>query len=112
MKIILGKPTNQNLLSHFIDGMIVQTIDVNQDNNFAQSFFIPNALAEFDKDKKVKIVGFPEYVFTRHWSSTAWCSAFSERSFGTLVQRCYSKLGIRLHYGHPDYLDALWIMVI
>lgn len=34
----LGKPTNQNFLSSFIDGLVVQTIDVNQDNVISQSF--------------------------------------------------------------------------
>jgi len=106
----LGKPTHQNYLSQFIDGMVIQTIDVNQDNVISQSFFVPNVLAEFDRDKAIKIVGCPEFVITTRWSSTAWCSAFSEHTFGTLVQRCYSKLGIRLHYGHPDFLDALFVM--
>jgi len=106
----LGKPTHQNFLSQFIDGMMIQTIDVNQDNVMSQSFFVPNVLAEFDRDKSIKIVGCPEFVITTNWSSTAWCSAFSEHTFGTLVQRCYSKLGIRLHYGHPDFLDALFVM--
>ena len=107
----LGKPTHQNFLSQFIDGMVIQTIDVNQDNVISQSFFVPNLVAEFDVDKSVKIVGCPEFVFTEDWSSTAWCSAFTEHTFGSLVQRAYSRLGIRLHYGHPDYLDALWVMV-
>ena len=41
----LGKPAHQNFLSQFIDGMIVQTIDTNQDNVISQSFFIPNVLS-------------------------------------------------------------------
>eukprot|EP01117_Protostelium_nocturnum_P012633 TRINITY_DN464_c0_g2_i1.p1 TRINITY_DN464_c0_g2~~TRINITY_DN464_c0_g2_i1.p1 ORF type:complete len:1660 (+),score=594.70 TRINITY_DN464_c0_g2_i1:519-5498(+) len=106
----LGKPAHQNYISQFIDGMIIQTIDINQDNVLPQSFFIPNTLAEFRKDPKVKIVGLPEFVITTKWSSTAWCSAFSEHTFGTLTQRTYARFGVRLHYGHPDYIDALWTM--
>lgn len=107
----LGKPTHQNMLSQFLDGLAVQTIDINQDSVISQSFFIPNVLAEFDKDSKVKIVGLPEFVITTNWSGTAWCAAFAEHTFGTLVQRVYGKLAVRLHYGHPDVHDALWIMV-
>jgi 1,3-beta-glucan synthase len=91
--------------------MIIQTIDVNQDSVISQSFFVPNVLGEFELDKNVKIVGCPEFIITTDWSSTAWCSAFSERTFGTLSQRAYARMNIRLHYGHPDYLDALWVMV-
>eukprot|EP01117_Protostelium_nocturnum_P012632 TRINITY_DN464_c0_g1_i1.p1 TRINITY_DN464_c0_g1~~TRINITY_DN464_c0_g1_i1.p1 ORF type:complete len:1664 (+),score=604.92 TRINITY_DN464_c0_g1_i1:191-5182(+) len=105
----LGKPTHQNFMSQFIDGCIVQTIDINQDSVLPQSFLVPNILGEFDLDPLVKIIGCPEFIVTMGWSSTAWCSAFSERTFGTLTQRCYSRLGIRLHYGHPDYIDAFWI---
>lgn len=56
------------------------------------------------------MIGFPEFIVTTNWSETAWCSAFGEHTFGSLTQRTYSKLGIRLHYGHPDFLDALYIM--
>ncbi|PRP84007.1 callose synthase 7-like [Planoprotostelium fungivorum] len=99
----LGKPAHQNFLAQFIDGMIIQ------DNVLPQSYFIPNVLGEFAADKKVRIVGLPEYVITTKWSSTAWCSAFSEHTFGTLTQRTYARFGVRLHYGHPDFLDALWV---
>jgi len=105
----LGKPAHQNFLSQFIDGMVIQAIDVNQDNVISQSFFIPNVLSNFDDDK-VKIIGLPEFVLTTGWSSTAWCSAFGERTFGTLTQRTYARMGLRLHYGHPDYLDAIFVM--
>jgi len=105
----LGKPTHQNFMSQFIDGCVVQTIDINQDSVLPQSFFIPNMLGEFELDHNVKIIGCPEFIVTTNWSSTAWCSAFAERTFGTLTQRCYSRLGVRLHYGHPDFIDALWI---
>ena len=49
----LGKPTHQNFLSQFIDGLVIQTIDVNQDNMLSQSLFVPNVLSEFEKDKRV-----------------------------------------------------------
>ena len=52
----LGKPTHQNYLSQFIDGLAIQTIDVNQDSVISQSFFVPNVLAEFTMDKKVRKV--------------------------------------------------------
>lgn len=108
----LGKPTHQNFLSQFIDGLAIQTIDINQDSVISQSFFIPNVLAEFDADPAVRIIGLPEFIITTNWSGTAWfvillfvsiyyrrCAAFGEKTFGTLVQRTYARLGLRLHYG-------------
>jgi 1,3-beta-glucan synthase len=106
----LGKPAHQNFLVQFLDGLVIQAIDVNQDNVLGQSFFVPNVLAEFDRDKKIKIIGCPEFIVTTNWSSTAWCSAFAEHNFGTMVQRCYARLGLRFHYGHPDYIDAMSVM--
>jgi 1,3-beta-glucan synthase len=105
-----GKPAHQNFLTQFVDGSVIQAIDINQASVLSQSFFIPNVLSEF-QDESVKIVGCPEFIITDAWSATAWCSAFSERTFGTILHRVYSRLGIRLHYGHPDFFDAFFVMV-
>jgi hypothetical protein len=52
----LGKPTNQNFMSQFIDGLIIQTIDVNQDNVLSQSFMIPNVISEFENKDVCEII--------------------------------------------------------
>ena len=37
--------------------------------------------------------------------------ADAEFAFGTYYQRCLNTLGVRLHYGHPDFFDAKWALV-
>jgi hypothetical protein len=55
------------------------------------------------------IVGFRENVFTRGHGAVARFQAYAEWAFGTIVQRVLSKLGLRMHYGHPDFFAASWV---
>lgn len=55
------------------------------------------------------IIGFRESVFTRGHGAVARFQAYAEWAFGTIVQRVLSKLGLRMHYGHPDFFLASWI---
>lgn len=105
-----GKPTNQGHMLQFFDGTHCQTVDCNQDATLSQSFFVPNILKEFDKDKKVKIIGFPEDIFTKNWSYAGYAAAFTERVFGSIVQRVWSMMNLRFHYGHPDFLRGAFVM--
>jgi hypothetical protein len=105
-----GKPTNQAFMCQFFDGSYSQAIDCNMDSTLSQSLFVPNVLQEFDRDPTVKIIGHPEYIFTSGWSKAAYAAAFTERVFGTMVQRMWSLLNCRLHYGHPDYFSGIFIM--
>ena len=37
--------------------------------------------------------------------------ASSEKTFGTITQRVLdSPLGVRMHYGHPDFFDSFWLL--
>jgi len=56
------------------------------------------------------ILGFRESVFTRGHGSVARFQAYAEWAFGTIVQRVLSKLGLRMHYGHPDFFVSSWIL--
>jgi hypothetical protein len=29
-------------------------------------------------------------------------------TFGTIFQRSLDYLGVRMHYGHPDFMDGFW----
>lgn len=108
----------KNFLSQFVEGLVAQTMDANQDSHFGQSLFIPNLLGEFDLDEKVtvtlafltskvKIIISPEFSLTHMWSGIAW-SAASTRS---VTHRAVSAMGCRSHWGHPDFLDAIFVMV-
>jgi len=109
-KVGQGKPTNQGHMLQFFDGSFCQAVDCNMDAALSQCFFIPNVLKEFDKDKKVKIVGFPEDVITKDWSYAGYAAAFTERVFGSIIQRVWNMMNLRFHYGHPDFLRGMFVM--
>ena len=53
------------------------------------------------------ILGFKEHVFTQTHSTLGRYMALAEHAFGTMVQRyLYNPHHIRLHYGHPDMVNA------
>lgn len=55
------------------------------------------------------IVGFREAIFTRGHGAVARFQAYAEWAFGTIVQRVLAKIGLRMHYGHPDFFSAAWV---
>jgi callose synthase len=109
-----GKPENQNHAIVFTRGELLQAIDMNQDSYLEEAFKIVNLLQEFKADgsgssRPFTIVGFREHIFTEGLSSLAKFMAVQENTFVTLGQRALQwPLGVRMHYGHPDFFDKLW----
>ncbi|MFC1667027.1 hypothetical protein ACFL0P_04090 [Candidatus Omnitrophota bacterium] len=99
-----GKPVNQNNLMKFVRGEIVQFMDMNQDMYLEETFKGPCLSEEFRKNPDVAIVGLPEDIITDEITPVGRMHAFADRSFNTLVQRTLNWMGVRFHYGHPDYL--------
>merc|ERR1719210_2001940 len=56
-----------------------------------------------------QIIGFPEHI-TSDIGSIGDFAAGSEVAFGTILQRTYAVLGARMHYGHPDIMNKLFMM--
>lgn len=114
LKLGEGKPENQNHAIIFTRGDAVQTIDMNQDNYFEEALKIRNLLEEFNKHygiRRPQILGVREHVFTGSVSSLAWFMSAQETSFVTLGQRVLANpLKVRMHYGHPDVFDRLWVL--
>jgi 1,3-beta-glucan synthase len=99
-------------------------IDANQDNYLEECLKIRNIFGEFEeyevssqspyahwgnKDFKrspVAIVGAREYIFSENIGILGDLAAGKEQTFGTLTARSLSWLGGKLHYGHPDFLNA------
>ncbi|KAL2631732.1 hypothetical protein R1flu_016418 [Riccia fluitans] len=107
-----GKPENQNHAIVFTRGDACQTIDMNQDNYFEESYKMRNLLEEFSSTHCLRsptILGIREHVFTGSVSSLAWFMSQQETSFVTLGQRVLSRpLKVRMHYGHPDVFDRIF----
>lgn len=122
-----GKSDNQNHAIIFYRGEYLQLIDANQDNYLEECLKIRNVLAEFEeysvstqspyaqwghrdfKTAPVAIVGAREYIFSENIGILGDLAAGKEQTFGTLSARSMSWIGGKLHYGHPDFLNALYM---
>ncbi|KAI8576132.1 hypothetical protein K450DRAFT_295631 [Umbelopsis ramanniana AG] len=121
-----GKSDNQNHALIFYRGEYLQLIDANQDNYLEECLKIRNVLGEFEQmnpaetnpydapeenanSSPVAIVGAREYIFSENIGVLGDVAAGKEQTFGTLTQRIMAKIGGKLHYGHPDFLNAVFM---
>ncbi|KAI8973193.1 1,3-beta-glucan synthase component-domain-containing protein [Mycotypha africana] len=134
-----GKSDNQNHALIFYRGEYLQLVDANQDNYLEECLKIRSIFGEFEQqegselslgnvyalhtnaarlakkkqdfktDSPVAIVGAREYIFSENIGMLGDVAAGKEQTFGTLTQRIMAKTGGRLHYGHPDFLNAVFM---
>jgi len=112
-RYVQGKSVNQVNGVTFAFGRFYQVLDANQGAHSTEYLKFPALLRDFrlhpqTGDVRYRIIGSREYIFTKNLGTVARCHAYQEWSFGTLVLRTYSDLGIRLHYGHPDVFHGPW----
>lgn len=122
-----GKSDNQNHSIIFYRGEYIQVIDANQDNYLEECLKIRSILSEFEElemenfvpyipgieyseqPAPVGIVGAREYIFSENIGVLGDIAAGKEQTFGTLFARTLSEIGAKLHYGHPDFLNAIFM---
>ncbi|KAG7663184.1 GSL2 [[Candida] subhashii] len=121
-----GKSDNQNHSLIFCRGEYIQLVDANQDNYLEECLKIRSVLAEFEeatfpidpyaKDLKntemaypVAIIGTREYIFSENIGILGDVAAGKEQTFGTLFARTLAHIGGKLHYGHPDFLNGIFM---
>jgi 1,3-beta-glucan synthase len=122
-----GKSDNQNHAIIFYRGEYLQLIDANQDNYLEECLKIRNILGEFEeynmsnqnpyaqsghkefKKHPVAIVGTREYIFSENIGVLGDIAAGKEQTFGTMTARALAWIGGKLHYGHPDFLNAIFM---
>ncbi|KAJ2438349.1 1,3-beta-D-glucan synthase, partial [Coemansia sp. RSA 2440] len=120
-----GKSDNQNHSIVFTRGEYLQLIDANQDNYLEECVKIRNILGEFEEynpptvspyspaaepqPSPVAIVGAREYIFSENVGILGDVAAGKEATFGTLTQRIMAEIGARLHYGHPDFVNFIYM---
>ena len=122
-----GKSDNQNHAIVFYRGEYLQLIDANQDNYLEECIKIRNILGEFEeysissqspyaqwghkefKKSPVAIIGTREYIFSENIGVLGDIAAGKEQTFGTMTARALAWIGGKLHYGHPDFLNALFM---
>ncbi|GME90976.1 unnamed protein product [[Candida] boidinii] len=124
-----GKSDNQNHSLIFYRGEYIQVIDANQDNYLEECFKIRSVLAEFEEINNrrssstniylpsksytsidpVAIVGAREHIFSANTGVLGDVAAGKEQTFGTLFARTLAGIGGKLHYGHPDFLNGIFM---
>eukprot|EP00755_Sulcionema_specki_P016990 Sspe_Gene.63349::Locus_36213_Transcript_1_1_Confidence_1.000_Length_8374::g.63349::m.63349 len=112
--LMQGKACNQSHSIVFATGQLIQAIDANQDGYFEEGLKLRSVLGQFFPDKirtwsRHKIVGFPEYSITQRSGIIGRIAAYSEYVFVNMQQKVLAHpLGVRMHYGHPDFFDKSW----
>ncbi|KAK3290767.1 glycosyltransferase family 48 protein [Chaetomium fimeti] len=121
-----GKSDNQNHSIIFYRGEYIQLIDANQDNYLEECLKIRSVLAEFEEMSTdevspytpgvkaapvapVAILGAREYIFSENIGILGDIAAGKEQTFGTLFARTLAQVGGKLHYGHPDFLNGIFM---
>jgi 1,3-beta-glucan synthase len=122
-----GKSDNQNHAIIFHRGEYIQVIDANQDNYLEECLKIRNVLGEFEEynvssqspyaqwghkefnKAPVAIIGTREYIFSENIGILGDIAAGKEQTFGTMTARALAWIGGKLHYGHPDFLNATFL---
>ncbi|KAF2641281.1 beta-1,3-glucan synthase-like protein [Massarina eburnea CBS 473.64] len=121
-----GKSDNQNHAIIFYRGEYIQLIDANQDNYLEECLKIRSVLAEFEemttdnvspytpglpntKFAPVAILGAREYIFSENIGMLGDVAAGKEQTFGTMFARTLAQIGGKLHYGHPDFLNGIFM---
>lgn len=122
-----GKSDNQNHAIIFYRGEFLQLIDANQDNYLEECIKIRNVLGEFEMynmssqnpysqwgakefmKAPVAILGAREYIFSENIGILGDVAAGKEQTFGTLSARALAWVGGKLHYGHPDFINATFM---
>jgi len=109
-----GKAGNQLGALRFAKGHYMMMMDCNMGAFLGEACKVPYVLRKFqpprtDRRKvKSRIIGFREFIFTEDHGTVGNIAASAEWAFGTICQRFLFGLGHRMHYGHPDFFDALW----
>lgn len=104
-----GKAANQTNALRFASGRYLQALDSNMGMFSGEALKIPAALALM-AERGQPLLGFREYIFTWQQGTVAASNASAEWTFNTNHQRALAWLGVRMHYGHPDFLEGAWAL--
>eukprot|EP00929_Paragymnodinium_shiwhaense_P027605 TRINITY_DN16173_c0_g2_i8.p1 TRINITY_DN16173_c0_g2~~TRINITY_DN16173_c0_g2_i8.p1 ORF type:complete len:2302 (+),score=424.77 TRINITY_DN16173_c0_g2_i8:85-6990(+) len=113
-----GKAGNQLGALRFASGHYLQMMDANMGASLGEAAKVPFVLRRFqpynragksDRQRvETRILGFREFIFTEYHGTVGSIMASAEWSFGTICQRFLAGVRMRMHYGHPDFLDGFW----
>ena len=101
-----GKAVNHNSLVKFIKGQVVQSIDMNQDMDFEETFKSVGLISKFDADENLTVIGLSERVFTAKSSKVGKVHAFTSEVFDYMIRRVASFFKLEMFYGHTDFINV------
>lgn len=110
-----GKAENQMHALVFARNTVYQAFDMNQYFTMENALFVPFVLYDYFNTSaapyvpKYRILGFPEYTYSRPLGGVAEYMGMAEFAFVTILQRTLTTLQARMHYGHPDFFDGYWV---
>lgn len=112
LNLTQGKAGNQLNALRLSRGFAVQAMDANMGSFIGEAFKVSTVLKYFKqpgmRKNSVRMIGFREHIFTVSHGVCGDINAVAEWSFGTIIQRVQAWLGVRMHYGHPDFVDLFW----
>lgn len=97
-------------------GEFIQVIDANMDHYFEECVKVRSILAEFGdastspSTPPVALVGLREHIFSHGVGAVADMGATTETTLVSMNQPILNKIGARLHYGHPDFWNAVYML--
>ena len=106
-----GKAGNQVNALRLSRAFAVQDMDANMGAFIGEAFKVSTVLKYFSQSEdtsRTRMIGFREHIFTGSHGVCGDINAVAEWSFGTIIQRTQAALGVRMHYGHPDFVDLFW----
>ncbi|EEB93105.1 hypothetical protein MPER_08286, partial [Moniliophthora perniciosa FA553] len=103
-----GKSDNQNHAIIFYRGEFGHSCGIEEYSVSAKSPYAQWGHKEFTK-APVAIIGTREYIFSENVGVLGDIAAGKEQVFGTMTARALAWIGGKLHYGHPDFLNATFM---
>ncbi|EXX76897.1 Fks1p [Rhizophagus irregularis DAOM 197198w] len=110
IKNILGEFDQYNIPEELIPKSEEKSSDTKPRTDDIKVTISPySSVSESSKKHPVAIVGTCEYIFSKNYGALGDLTAGKGQAFSTLTQRFTAKVGGRLHYGHTDFLNAIFM---
>lgn len=110
IKNILGEFDQYNMPEELIPKSEEKSSDTKPGTDDVKVTISPYlSVSKSSKNHPVAIVGTCEYIFSKNYGALGDLTAGKGQAFGTLTQRFTAKVGGRLHYGHPDFLNTIFM---
>ncbi|KAJ3299902.1 hypothetical protein HK104_006053 [Borealophlyctis nickersoniae] len=115
-RVKMADGTELNVGIMYTRGEFIEVIDANMDHYLEECIKVRSLLAEFGEASTspstppVALVGLREHIFSHGVGAVADMGATTETTLVSMNQPILNKIGARLHYGHPDFWNAVYML--